>query len=46
MRNLYNDDIKMDYKEFLITTKKKLSAGREFFICNDGIFNPLKVKKI
>ena len=38
--------LKMDDKEFFITTKQKLSVGREFFICNDGIFNFLKVKKI
>ena len=38
--------LKKDYKEFLITTKMKLSASHEFFVCNDGILNPLKVKKI
>ena len=37
--------LQLDYKEFLIKAKKMLSAGREFFICNVGISNPLKVKK-
>jgi len=46
MKNLYYNEIKMDNKEFLIKTKKKLTAGRKSFICNDGIFNSIKVKKI
>ena len=36
---------KMDYKEFLIKNKKVKHRSR-IFICNDGIFNPLKVKNI
>jgi len=38
--------LRIYYKEFLIRTKKKLSTDRKFLICNDGIFNPLKVKQI
>ena len=37
--------LKMDNKEFLIKTKKKLSTGFEFFIYNYGILNPIKSKK-
>ena len=37
--------LKTDYKKLLITTKKMLCAVREFFICYNGIFNPLKVEK-